>query len=129
MIVLLLAFVCALTCIFEALALLFFKDKKDWFKPVFICNLLTNPLLNMIYPFLQVLLEQAREYTLSVYLLLVLEVGVVFLEAWLLSFFVEKSYKRRLAVSAVINAVSFIAGVILFAPTTSLFWPITRGWR
>ena len=128
MIVLLLAFVCALTCIFETLALLFFKDKKDWFKPVFICNLLTNPLLNMIYPFLQVLLEQAREYALSVYLLLALEVGVVFLEAWLLSFFVDKNYKRRLAVSATINAISFIAGVILFIPITELFWPIRRGW-
>lgn len=124
----LLLFVCALTCIFETLTLLFFKDRKDWIKPVLICNVLTNPVLNMIYPFLQELLEGAREYALSVYLLLALEVGVVFLETWLLGFFVEKSYKRRLGVSVAINVASFVVGLILYIPITELFWSF-RSWN
>ena len=127
MIVLILGIVCIITCIVEALFMFTLFYPKKWIKGSIVCNLITNPALNMIYPaidysFRAILVTAGMDFALARFLsytvLVGLEIGIVFLEAWIYSFFVtDETYKTRLAVSAKANAVSFIFGILISSIT------------
>ena len=90
------------------LALLF--KQKGLVYAVFLCNLLTNPLLNIIlllyYNFI------SREY----YWLVVgfLEISVLFTEAFLIKAMVKYTFRKSLALSLLFNGASFVLGLLFF---------------
>lgn len=96
-----------LTCVAEACPALFMKRRKEWLKSGLICNVLTNPLLNVCLWLVQV------HYSQSIWWCTVAigEVTVVFTEALLYWSMVSVSYKRCLVQSFVCNTASFIVGL------------------
>ena len=117
-----LALPCAVTCIIETLVLLFFKDGKRRMLPQLLCNILTNPTLHILlaagqWLCLSLQIDGALFGTL---LLLVLEIGVVFFEAGLCRLFIKEPFKKRLKVSLILNAVSFLTGLLLSKPLDTL---------
>ena len=74
-----------------------------------LCNLLTNPLVNL-------LVMAALRLRPDLYwpILILLEIAVVFVEAYLYRLLFDMPNKRALAVSLLVNAVSYGAGVIFW---------------
>ena len=99
----------ALTLAVEMPIAYFFMGGRSRLYPVFLCNLLTNPALNVT------LLLLVRFWGADVYYpaLIVLELSVVFIEAAVLRRLCDLSTKRALAMSLALNAASYIAGALL----------------
>ena len=97
-----------LTVVIECGFVSFFKSKRLVYV-VFLCNLLTNPLLNFIillyYNFI------GQNYYI---LLAVLEVSVVFAETVLICWLTKIPFKNAVLISLIINAASFLAGIAIF---------------
>ena len=96
-----------LTCAAEACPVLFMKRRKDWFRSGLVCNVLTNPLLNVCLWLVQAYCSQSVRWCA----VLIGETAVVFIEALLYWTMVNTSYKRCLAQSLLCNAVSFVVGL------------------
>ena len=105
-----LAVLCTATILLEAVPVLLVKDRKAWWKAGLVCNVVTNPVLNVVMLLVTALLTDSG-FVFPV--LMVLELTVVFLEAWLYRLLVGKPYLHCLAFSLVANAVSFGAGILL----------------
>ncbi len=123
MIVIVFLILCLATCLFEAFALLLMEKPREWFKPVLLCNVLTNPILNMILPAVYAftyVFDMRTGGVASFLILLVLELGVVFLEAWMLGVFIDAPFRKRLKVSFGLNAFSFVWGLILTPALSTL---------
>ncbi|MBQ8658632.1 MAG: hypothetical protein IJ506_05810 [Clostridia bacterium] len=106
---------CLATCLFEGIALLLLHDRKKWLAPSLLCNVITNPILNMVLPFLYsvvVYWTDIFSFFLNPLMLICLEIGVIYMEAWLYGFFVPHPFKRRLKVSCAVNAFSFVVGLL-----------------
>ena len=90
---------CGLACIFRSAKLVY---------AVFLCNLLTNPLLNL-------LLILYRQFVSSRYgwLLAALEIAVLFGEAALIRAMTGAPYSRTLLQSLLFNGGSFLIGLML----------------
>lgn len=109
---------CILTCVFELLTLIFFKNRKKLFRPVLIVNVITNPILNMIYPLIySITVEATMSFSISRYLgtafLIIMEVGVVILETYMYGYFTDLPLKTRRRISITLNTVSFLLGLII----------------
>ena len=96
-----------LTCAAEACPVLFMKRRKEWFGSGLLCNVLTNPLLNVCLWLVQAHCSRSVWWCA----VLVGEIAVVFTEALLYRAMVSVSYKRCLAQSLLCNAVSFVVGL------------------
>ena len=98
----------ALTVLIECGLALLFRSRQLVYA-VFLCNLLTNPLLNLLmmlyYNYI------GRQYYWAV--VAVLEVCVVIAEALLLRAMMRYTVRRSLALSLLFNGCSFAAGLII----------------
>ena len=115
----------AFTVLVETLALCFFKDRKKRLLPQLYCNLITNPLLHLILPLCYMAISSlcgGENKVLNAVALLALEIAIVFAEAWLAGLFIQEPYKKRLQISAILNALSFGLGVVFSAPLEALFY-------
>jgi len=113
-----LIFLLAYTCGMEIFGCLLFKNRKKLVFASLKCNVLTNPTLNLMLPFVYFLCEYFGRNALERYgfyyiCILILEVGVVFLETWLLSFFTQEKFAKRLLISTVINTMSALPSIII----------------
>lgn len=110
-------FFCLLTLIVELFVLLFFKNRKALRRPLIIANVITNPILNLILPAIYILCFNFVNFKAVYYviygILFVLEVLVVFAEAYIIRFFTNLNYKKCLKYSIVFNLVSFLLGCCL----------------
>ena len=108
--ILALAHTLVLTCAAEACPVLLMKHRKDWWKSGLICNVLTNPLLNVC-----LWLVQAHCSQTSWWLAVVIgEIVVVFTEALLYWTMVSATYQRCFLQSLVCNVVSFTIGLFFW---------------
>jgi hypothetical protein len=99
----LLAFI--LTFAIELLVIKFFA-KKRWMKTllyVFLINLFTWPIANMLYGFFP-----------SIEAAIAIEAGVILVESVLISLLFEIGYRKSLFVSAVANVISALVGLFVF---------------
>jgi hypothetical protein len=78
---------------------------------VFLCNLLTNPALNLI-TFGIGHIWGSFWYKLS---LIVLEIGVVFIEAYIIHSLCGFKAKKSVLISTVLNSLSYGGGLLFFA--------------
>ncbi len=98
-----------LTCIIEAMTQCFLKDRKKWIFSGLLCNVVTNPLLNVIVLILYAFVDNVC----VLYLIIIfLECVVLFTEAGLYKLMLDKKYKTCLLVSAACNALSFSVGLM-----------------
>ena len=115
--VLIIVVLCVTTMLLESVMLLLVKDSGKWIKAGLLCNLITNPILNMILPTVYRLIDIIVGYPYGIIVcyvvLFLLEVGVVFFETWIFGFFVNESFGKRLKVACIINAFSFFIGLLL----------------
>lgn len=109
-ILLALAIMCGATILIEGVLTLFLKDRKAWWKASVICNVVTNPILNLVITLL-VALWFDRDTILPV--LILLELVVVFLEAYFYQRMLNKGYGRCLLFSFLANALSASAGLLI----------------
>lgn len=100
-----------LTALIEAavMFLLFRKPRFSYY--TFLCNLLTNPLLNLLL-LLGVYWGGVQAY---VPLLVVLEIMAVFAEAVILRMLAKFAWPKAIWVSALLNGASLLAGLLLNA--------------
>ncbi len=115
-----LALTCGLTILIEYFIVKFFNDHSKWKKPVIVCNIISNPILNLILPAIFSFAIYSFGYNatgiiLYYVFLLILEIGVVFLEVLISGIMLEMKFTKRLAGFAILNASSFFLG-LLFDP-------------
>ena len=103
-------FALALTVLVECSLALFFRSwRLVW--AVFLCNLLTNPLLNLILMLYYTYIGR-HYYWIAV---AVLEVCVFIAEALLLRLMMRYAFKRAFALSLLFNGCSFLIGLLVTA--------------
>lgn len=112
-----------LTLLIEGLLCLLIKRNKAWLKFTCLVNLLTNPLLNALYTILSDVFVKFGMAAYIPLLLIFLELLVWLSEAWLFYRFAFTRYKEQskalpsiykaFAFSFVLNAVSFVTGLLL----------------
>jgi len=96
-----------LTVTVECGLALFFKSKKLVYA-VFLCNLLTNPLLN----FVAIIWLNFIGLSFYLPLLAILEICVVIGEAYLLRAMMKYTFYKSFLLSLFFNACSFAAGIL-----------------
>jgi len=103
-----------LTILIECGLSLVFRSRQLTYS-VLLCNLLTNPLLNLL------MLLTLYFWGLRFYypLLAVLEVAVVLVEAFVIRLMMHYRTTKAILVSLLLNAASFFAGLLLWP----LVWP------
>ncbi len=105
-----LAVLCAATILLEAVPVLLTGDRKSWWKASVVCNVATNPLLNVVMLLVSAWLSRAFYFPV----LIVLEVAVVLAEACLYHRMLNKGMLRCVLFSLVANGISFSAGLVLY---------------
>lgn len=105
---LLICFAFLLTELIECGITLFFKSKQLTYT-VFLCNLLTNPLLNLIL--VLYVTWFGRVHYLEV--VLILEVCVVIVEAFIINLMMQYKRSRAILLSLLINVSSYTIGLII----------------
>lgn len=90
----------ALTLVLEGTFLFAVTRSRDWLSVSIAGNLITNPLLNVLYALLGG----------TVPLLLVLELGAFTAEAFLYKFVLKASSRRAFGLSLCANLISFLLG-------------------
>ena len=101
---------CALTCIAEAVSLLFFGDRWRLVKTSVLCNIVTNPVLNVI---VAMVLVYTNNYTIYYVILALLELLAVFVEGLYYKHFCEINLKRALLISLLANVCSLVVGTVV----------------
>ena len=99
----------ALTLIVELALAFFLFGGKGRLYPVFLCNLLTNPALNVIIILVTGLFGAGAYWPC----LVLLEIAAVLIEARVLWLLCGLSAKKALAISLALNAASFCVGLLL----------------
>lgn len=101
-----------LTCVSEIVPLLFVKgNKKKWITSSLLCNVITNPIINILY----MLMVAVIENDIIIFgILIMLEVLVVVFEAFLYHNNTDESIKKCTIVSIICNVFSFVLGQGLF---------------
>lgn len=94
----------------ESIPVLFLRNRKAWWKASVLCNVVTNPILNIIVILLSTVLPGGNVVS---WIVLALEVAVVFFEAWLYGLMLGNTYKSCLLFSLIANGISFVAGSAL----------------
>jgi hypothetical protein len=121
----------ALTIVVELLvaALMGLRSPRD-LATVALANILTNPLVVWVLLLVAVLMtgwgfvgsgESLSADFVFAAVLVALEVGAVFVEAWIIRRVTSRDWKRSLAVSAAMNAASLCAGYVLWS---GLWWAV-----
>ena len=99
-----------LTCTIEAIVCLFLKNKGKWLGAGLICNIITNPAINIILLIAGIFTEKLW----LIYLLgIILEIAVLFAETALYKLILKESFRKCIAVSAMCNTLSFLSGIII----------------
>lgn len=105
-------FALALTCAFEIVPLLFVRgNKKKWIASSLLCNVITNPIINIIFMLVALAIENEN---VTFGILILLEVLVVAFEAFLYHNITDESIKKCIKISFVCNLFSFVLGLLLF---------------
>ena len=99
-----------LTVVAESIPLLFCRPRKDWLTAGLLCNCATNPTLNILRILFYSLCPNP---TALLYLTIILEVAVVFVEAWLYRLLVGASRSRSIMISLLCNSISLITGILI----------------
>lgn len=106
-----LASMCLVTGCVESIPALFQKDKLAWWKASIVCNVVTNPVLNVLVALLTSALDGNMNWITPVFILL--EGIVVFLEAWFYQKMLGKDYSKCLIFSGIANMLSYCAGIAI----------------
>lgn len=108
--ILLLLLICVVaTIIIESVIpkFILFKNKTA-FRASLICNIITNPILNTI---LLICGCYISEKTHMLILTILLEIIVVFVEAYIFKTMLEESFVKWFIISFVLNTISFLIGI------------------
>ena len=105
-----LVIICGLTCIIEMIPLLFLKRRGKWIISSFLCNVITNPIMNIILAILAVYVTNLAVY---ICIVIALEIAVILFEAFIFYNVMDESKRRCIIVSIVINTCSFLIGFLL----------------
>lgn len=106
-----LAIFCVMTILVEFIPVLFTDNKKEWMKTSILCNVMTNPIVNTLF---MILFLFVYNNFLLLFLLIVLEVAVVFFEAYVYERRLGESRKKCIRFSVAANVCSILAGFVLF---------------
>lgn len=98
------------TCVFEIIPLLFFKNRGKRIAASLLCNVATNPLLNVILLLVSGFMPNQFVYVLTV---LILELGVVAFESFIIYNVMDENVTKSIKVSAICNAFSFTMGLVV----------------
>lgn len=101
-----------MTCVLEIFAVLFFKERKRLVGASLVCNVLTNPALNLFLVLMSSVLTASRWYIPTV---LICEIAILFFEGWLYTMLTDIKKKKCYAISAAANIFSFTAGLLISA--------------
>jgi hypothetical protein len=100
-----------LTVVLEVLiAILFNYRKKSEISIIVLINIITNPLLN----YLLAVNNYFNWLSINIFILILLEIIVVMVEWLFLRYAIRKNSKKLFLLSVVMNATSFIVGLLLF---------------
>lgn len=99
-----------LTIIIEGIVIFIKYSRWDYVYYSFLCNILTNPMLNLLLYLL------VWGLGLEIYLpaLIVLEIIVVIVEAYIYKILCKFSKKEALKLSILLNISSYLIGVVIF---------------
>ena len=97
----------ALTCLIEGIVISGFDPWKRWILASLVCNLVTNPLVNLI-------LYSLYGHSLYALTFLLLEAGVVVAEAFIYKGIIKSNFGKCLLASLIANTLSCIGGIIIF---------------
>jgi len=100
-----------LTCILEGIGILLIRKTALWFRASLLCNLLTNPLANVLVSLIRPWL--ADEWILYIAIFL-LEISIVFAETALYGLILNTSRRKAFHTSLLCNAGSFVLGLLLW---------------
>jgi hypothetical protein len=102
------------TSLIEGIAVFFWFRKRDFVYYSFLCNLLTNPALNLL------LLVATKTLGPAAYapVLIVLEITVVLVEAYIYRILGNLKASKALVLSASLNLLSFLFGLLIGQWTT-----------
>ena len=96
-----------LTCLIEGIVICGFDPWRRWLLASVICNLATNPLINLIlYPL--------YGHSLSALVFVLFELGVVIAEALIYKGVLRCKMRKCIVASLIANTVSCIGGIIIF---------------
>ena len=115
----LLAVLCGLTILLESIPVLFVRDRKEWWKASVVCNIVTNPIANVMMLLASALLP-SRDWDIP--FLLALEITIFFLETFFYHRMLSRSYPACFAFSLAANLISFGFGLCLqWLPSIPIF--------
>lgn len=97
-----------LTCLMEGSVIGFLYRRKDYIYYSVLCNILTNPALNLIV----ILIVQLAGDTWYKPSVILLEIVVVWIEAFVYKMLCQFSLKKAFILSLGLNSFSYVAGVI-----------------
>lgn len=115
-----LLFLCSVTCLIEMIPLSFLRNKSKWIKTSLICNVVTNPLINVALALLSTVINDALLY---IVITVVLEIAVIAFEAFIYYNVMDESVRKCLLVSLLANFCSFAVGAIAFFALEALSQP------
>lgn len=99
-----------LTCFVEGLIIYILFQKMKFVYYSFLCNMLTNPTLNLLL----LLLLNLCGYEYYWIFLIVLEIVVIMIEAYVYSLLCNLIKVKALCLSALLNLASFLFGLLIF---------------
>lgn len=109
---------CLLTCIIELIPFLFLSENGKWIKASFLCNVITNPIANVI---LIIAGTYITNQTALICIAVALEIVVVAYEAYMYHHIMDASIVKSVVMSVIANAASFIVGLLIIL---ALFEPV-----
>lgn len=109
-IIFILLLLCAGTCLIEIVPLLFFKNAKKWIKTSLLCNVITNPIINLVLALLTLVVTNE---VLFIAIAIIMEIAVIVFETFIFYTVTDESLKKCIMVSVLINLCSFAIGLLL----------------
>lgn len=109
-VILALAVFCGATILLEAIPCLVVREKRAWWKASVICNMVTNPILNVL---LLLLVSMSFPEGVIKTTLMLLELVVVLVEAHFYKRMLNKKFLWCFLFSVVANLISFGVGMLL----------------
>ena len=110
-IIIILLALCISTCVIEIIPLLFLKNKGKWIKTSILCNVVTNPILNMVLAFLTLVIASNLIFII---ITVILEIAVVGFETFIYYNAIDEKLRKCIVISLLTNICSFAMGLIIF---------------
>lgn len=98
-----------LTMIIELVIVKLLHSKEKILKAVFLANILTNPLVVYTYNMLNIFSIAAKDI-----ILLILEILVVFVEAYVYKLLLNVKYSKALQLSFFANVIAYLTGLLFW---------------